>query len=139
MPPLAPLPRPEDLPARARRLLEEIAAFYGGRAPNVFLALALDGRRLRAAWDYARGVLPDRHLSRKVKTMLGLAASVVARSPYGIHFHRRELLWLGCGEEGLLEVLSIVQLFEAITRVADLLLMPPEIENADMPQAGRAP
>ena len=123
------------LPQASQKLLNKIGEFYGGAPPNVYRSLASQPNRLRAAWAYAEGVLPDRSLSRMMKTMLGFAASVVSRSPYGIQLHRREILRLGAGEDGLHEVLGIIQLFEAITRVADLLLMPAEIENKDMPGA----
>ncbi len=137
VPPLFDLPALQDLTLDSQALLGEIGEFFGGAAPNVYMALGRWEKRLAAAWDYVKGVLPDRALSRKTKTAIGFAASAAARSPYGINLHRRELLRLGIGEEGILEVLSIVQLFEAITKVADLLLMPPEIENADMKPAAR--
>ena len=130
--PLYPAPSLEGVPAAQQKLLAEITDFYGGELPNVFRFLIGRGIHLKATWDYVRGTLPNRVLSRTYKTMIGFAASVVTRSPYGINFHRRELLRLGAGEEGILEVLTIVQVFEAITKVADLLLMPAEIENRDM-------
>jgi len=130
--PLYPPPSLEKVPAARQKLLTQITDFYGGELPNAFRYLVGRGTHLKATWDYVRGTLPDRVLSRPYKTMIGFAASVVTRSPYGINFHRRELLRLGVGEEGILEVLTIVQVFEAITKVADLLLMPAEIENKDM-------
>ena len=136
--PLYPPPSLEKVPVAQQRLLAEITDFYGGELPNAFRYLAGRGTHLKATRDYVRGTLPDRVLSRPYKTMIGFAASVVTCSPYGINFHRRELLRLGAGEEGILEVLAIVQVFEAITKVADLLLMPPEIENQDMRLAPRS-
>ena len=104
--PLYPPPSLEKVPAARQKLLTQITDFYGGELPNAFRYLVGRGTHLKATWDYVRGTLPDRVLSRPYKTMIGFAASVVTRSPYGINFYRRELLRLGAGEEGILEVLT---------------------------------
>ena len=64
-------------------------------------------------------------LDRLTKEVLALAASVTAKSDYGVDFHLREVRRLGLPEAGVLEALQVTQLFNGFTKIADTLGLTP--------------
>lgn len=98
------------------------------RVPSVFLAVARDPAFLRDLWSAVRGAFEPRRLDRLMKEILALAASLTAKSDYGVDFHLREARRLGLSERGLTEVLQVVQLFNGYTKIADALRLVPEDE-----------
>jgi AhpD family alkylhydroperoxidase len=67
--------------------------------------------------------------------VLALAASVTARSDYGVDFHLREARRLGLSEAGILEALQVTQMFNGFTKIADALrLHPDDFEPALRPR-----
>jgi AhpD family alkylhydroperoxidase len=125
--PLAPLP--EELPAEARSVLVEIAAFYAtDRAPAVFRWMARDMIFLQGYWGATREAFADRKLDRPTKEVLALAASMTGKSEYGVDLHLREARRLGLSEQGLTEAIEVVQLFNTVTKVADALQLQPDFD-----------
>ena len=124
--PFVPLPD-GDGPAEAKAVLDEIATFYAmDRAPAVFRWMARDVGFLQGYWGAAREAFVDRALDRLTKEVLALAASMTARSEYGVDLHLREARRLGLSERGLTEAVEVVQLFNTVTKVADALQLQPD-------------
>ena len=61
-----------------------------------------------------------------MKEVLALAASLTAKSDYGVDFHLREVRRLGLSEQGLTEAIEVVQCFNTVTKIADALQLPPD-------------
>lgn len=126
--PRVPLVSLEDAPApEAKEILEEIRAFYAmDRAPAVFRYLARDVRFLQGYWGATREAFTDRKLDRLMKEVLALAASLTAKSDYGVDLHLREARRLGLSEKALTEAVEVVQLFNTVTKIADALQLQPD-------------
>ena len=101
------------------------------RPPAVLRAMAGDPAFLHGIWSAAKAAFdePDQaspsRLDRLTKEILGLAASVTAKSEYGVDFHLREVRRLGLPEAGVLEALQVTQLFNGYTKIADALRLSP--------------
>ena len=128
--PRVPLVSLEDAPApEAKEILEEIRAFYAmDRAPAVFRYLARDARFLQGYWGATREAFTDRKLDRLMKEVLALAASLTAKSDYGVDLHLREARRLGLSEKALTEAVEVVQLFNTVTKIADTLQLQPDFD-----------
>jgi AhpD family alkylhydroperoxidase len=128
------VPLPDADPPAAKAVLEEISAFYAvERPPAVFRWMARDSGFLQGYWGATRAAFADRKLDRLTKEVLALAASMTAKSDYGVDLHLREARRLGLSEQGLMEVVEVVQLFNTVTKVADALQLQPDFD----PHAGR--
>ena len=110
-----------------RAILNEIKAFYAmPSAPAIFRFLARDPGFLQSYWAATREAFRDRKLDRLTKEILALAASITAKSDYGVDLHLREARRLGLPEQGLTEALEVVQCFNTVTKIADALQMEPD-------------
>ncbi|MBI2554747.1 MAG: carboxymuconolactone decarboxylase family protein [Candidatus Rokubacteria bacterium] len=127
----APLPSGDagEVPREAKTVFEEIAAFYRmDRPPEVFRWMARDVGFLQNYWAATREAFSDRKLDRLTKEVLALAASLTAKSDYGVDFHLREARRLGLSEQGLTEAIEVVQCFNTVTKIADALQLEPDFD-----------
>lgn len=126
--PRAPLvPVPDEGPAEAGEVLAQIADFYAmEQAPAVFRWMARDRLYMQQYWEATREAFADRALERRMKEILALAASITGKSDYGVDLHLREARRLGLSEQGLTEVVEVVQLFNTVTKIADALQLQPD-------------
>jgi AhpD family alkylhydroperoxidase len=126
--PVVALPDGEP-PADAKAVLDEIAGFYAmDRPPAVFRWMARDPAFLPGYWGATREAFADRRLDRSTKEILALAASMSAKSDYGVDLHLREARRLGLSEQGLTEAVEVVQLFNTVTKIADALQLQPDFD-----------
>lgn len=113
----------------AKTVFEEIAAFYEmDRPPAVFRWMARDVGFLQNYWAATREAFSDRKLDRLTKEVLAFAASLTAKSDYGVDFHLREARRLGLSEQGLTEAIEVVQCFNTVTKIADALQLEPDFD-----------
>jgi AhpD family alkylhydroperoxidase len=118
---------PEAAPPEVKAAFDEACAFYAmDRPPAVLRAMANDPPFARALWAAVRAAFEPGALDRLTKEVLAVAASVTARSDYGVDFHLREVRRLGLSEAGVLEVLQVTQMFNGFTRIADALRLEPD-------------
>jgi len=120
---------PDDVGPESQALLAEIATFYAmDRAPAVFRWMSRDAAFLQGYWGATRAAFSDGILDRRLKEILALAASITAKSDYGVDFHLREARRLGLTEPALTEVVEVVQLFNTVTKIADTLRLEPDFD-----------
>lgn len=134
--PLVPLVDPDTAPPEVRAVFDDARAFYEmASPPNVLRVMANDPAFLRDFWPAIRATFdpgdpgdpgPAPALDRLTREVLALAASLTARSDYGVAFHLREVRRLGLPEAGVLEVLQVTQLFNGFTKIADTLRLSPD-------------
>jgi AhpD family alkylhydroperoxidase len=126
---LVPLVDPRAAGPEAKTVLEEIQSFYAmEQPPAVFRYMARDGAFLQSYWAATRQAFIDRKLDRLTKEILALAASLTAKSDYGVDFHLREARRLGLTEQGLTEAVEVVQCFNTVTKIADALQLQPDFD-----------
>ena len=118
-----------EAPPEVRRVFEEMMAFYAlDRPPAVFRWLARDPGFCQDYWAATREAFTERKLDRRTKEILALAASLTAKSDYGVDFHLREVRRLGLSEQGLTEAVEVVQCFNTVTKIADALQLQPDFD-----------
>jgi AhpD family alkylhydroperoxidase len=124
-----PVPEAPDASPEVEAVWEGIAAFYAmDRPPAVFRWMARDPIFLQGFWGATQEAFSDRALDRRLKEVLALAASITAKSDYGVDFHLREARRLGLGEQALTEAIEVVQLFNTVTKIADALQLQPDFD-----------
>lgn len=112
-------------------VLDEIASFYTmDSPPAVFRYMARDPIFLKGYWGATREAFSDRTLGRRTKEILALAASLTAKSDYGVDLHLREVRRLGVSEQALTEAIEVVQCFNTVTKIADALQLQPDFDRA---------
>ncbi len=125
--PLVPL---SDSPADdndLQALFDDIRGFYAiEQVPAVFRWMARDRGFLQSYWEATREAFTGRTLDRLTKEILAFAASMTAKSDYGVDFHLREARRLGLSDQGLTEAVEVVQLFNTVTKIADTLGLQPD-------------
>lgn len=121
------LPSIESASPEAKAVFDNIRAFYAmDQVPGVFRWMARDALFLQGYWGAVREAFTDRKLDRLMKEILALAASMTAKSDYGVDLHLREARRLGLTEQGLAEAVEVVQLFNTVTKIADALQLQPD-------------
>jgi AhpD family alkylhydroperoxidase len=132
--PLLPVPGEAEGGLEVKEVFDDIRAFYAmDRPPAVFRHMARDPGFLRGYWEATREAFSDRRLDRLTKEVLALAASLTAKSDYGVDLHLREARRLGLTDQGLTEAIEVVQLFNTVTKIADALQLQPDFD----PRPGR--
>jgi AhpD family alkylhydroperoxidase len=120
-------------PADVKAVFDDIVSFYAlDQVPAVYRWMARDAGYLQGYWTAVREAFSDRKLDRLTKEILAFAASMTAKSDYGVDFHLREARRLGMSEPGLTEAVEVVQLFNTVTKIADTLQLQPDFD----PSAG---
>ena len=135
--PVLSLPDPADASVEVKAAFDEIVAFYAlDRPPAVFRWMARDVGFLQSYWAATRQAFVDRALDRPMKEILAFAASMTAKSDYGVDFHLREARRLGLTDQALTEAVEVVQLFNTVTKIADALCLRPDFPAAVVDSAG---
>jgi AhpD family alkylhydroperoxidase len=127
--PLVATPGLGDTSPEVKAAFDDIQAFYAmDRVPAVFRWMARDAIFLQGYWGAVREAFADRRLDRLTKEVLAFAASMTAKSDYGVDFHLREVRRLGLTDQGLTEAVEVVQLFNTVTKIADALQLQPDFD-----------
>jgi AhpD family alkylhydroperoxidase len=114
-----------------KAVFDEIMTFYAmDHVPTVYRWMARDAGFLQGYWTAVRAAFTDRKLDRLTKEILAFAASMTAKSDYGVDFHLREARRLGLSDPMLTEAVEVVQLFNTVTKIADALQLQPDFAHA---------
>ena len=114
-----------------KTVFDEIRTFYTmDYVPAVYRWMARDAGFLQGYWTAVREAFTDRKLDRLTKEILAFAASMTAKSDYGVDFHLREARRLGLSDAMLTEAVEVVQLFNTVTKIADALQLQPDFPHA---------
>ena len=112
-----------------KAVFDEIREFYRTeRPPAVFRYMAREPVFLRGYWTATREAFSDRALDRRMKEVLALAASLTAKSDYGVDLHLHEARRLGLSDQALTETVEVVQCFNTVTKIADALQLQPDFD-----------
>ena len=125
--PIVPIPEPAADEGDLKVVFDDIRSFYAvDRVPAVFRWMARDPGFFQSYWEATRVAFTGRRLDRLTKEILALAASMTAKSDYGVDLHLREARRLGLSDQGLTEAVEVVQLFNTVTKIADTLGLQPD-------------
>ena len=132
--PLVAVPNTVEASPELKAVFDEIRTFYAmDRVPAVFRWMARDAIFLQGYWSAVRAAFTAASLDRLTKEVLALAASMTAKSDYGVDLHLREARRLGLTDQGLTEAVEVVQLFNTVTKIADALQLQPDFNPRSEP------
>jgi AhpD family alkylhydroperoxidase len=132
--PLVAVPSSEEASPELKAVFDEIQTFYAmDRVPAVFRWMARDAIFLQGYWGAVRAAFTDASLDRLIKEILALAASMTAKSDYGVDLHLREARRLGLTDQGFTEAVEVVQLFNTVTKIADALQLQSDFNPRNEP------
>ncbi len=132
--PFVALPSADEAAPEVKAVFDEIMVFYAtDRVPAVFRWMSWDSIFLQGYWGAVREAFADRKLDRLTKEVLAFAASMTAKSDYGVDLHLHEARRLGLSERGLGEAVEVVQLFNTVTKIADALQLQPDFDPRRQP------
>ena len=132
--PLVAVPSSEEASPELKAVFYEIQTFYAmDRVPAVFRWMARDPIFFQGYWGAVRAAFTDASLDRLTKEVLAVAASMTAKSDYGVDLHLREARRLGLTDRGFTEAVEVVQLFNTVTKIADALQLQPDFNPRSEP------
>ena len=114
--------------AEVNTIYEEIKRTLGTPfVPGLFKAMAAKPDYLAATWNQFKSVMGSGALSRREKELVALAVSATNNCRYCIQAHTAILKGLGLEEEGIVELLAVVGVFNNFNKFADGLMIEPDV------------
>lgn len=115
-------------PARVKTIYEEIKKTLGiPIVPSLFKAMGAKPDYLEATWNQFKSIMVTGELTRREKELVALAVSATNNCKYCIHAHTAALKGLGINEEGILELMAVVGLFNNFNKFLDGLMIEPDL------------
>ncbi|MBM3213487.1 carboxymuconolactone decarboxylase family protein [Candidatus Poribacteria bacterium] len=113
---------------KVREVFDDIKRTRGlDRVPNIWRALATNPTHLETSWERLKLIMADGALDRRTKEIIALAVSITNGCDYCINSHTAALQRLGLTTEGLGELIAVVDLFNAMNRVAEAYQIEPDV------------
>ncbi len=113
---------------KVRAIYEDIKKTFGiPIVPNLFKAMAANPDYLQATWNQCKIVLGPGELTRREKELVALAVSATNNCEYCIRAHTAALKGLGVSNTAIVELMSVVGLFNQFNKFADGLRIEPDL------------
>lgn len=120
--------REGDASPKERAVFEEIKKTLGlSFVPNLFKAMATHPGYLEATWNQFKIVMGPGELTRREKELVALAVSATNNCAYCIHAHTAALKGMGLSEKGIVELMTVVGLFNNFNKFLDGLQVEPDL------------
>ena len=100
--------------------------------PNYWRALAPMPEYLEATWNKYKAVMLGGKLDRLTKEIIALAVSATNGCDYCINSHTAAVKRLGLDDAAVVEIMAVVDFFNASNSVADGLQIEPDV----LPEVG---
>ena len=118
----------ENASEDVKKVYDEIKKKFGiDFAPNIFKAMAAKPEFLASTWQQYKTVMGPGELSSREKELIALAVSATNNCEYCIHAHVAALKRMGLSEEGIVELMGVVGLYNFINKYLDGLMVEPDI------------
>jgi AhpD family alkylhydroperoxidase len=117
----------EEATGKVKEIYDEIMASRGlARVPNFWKAIAVNPDYLEVTWNNLKTVMRPGKLDRTTKEAIAVAVSATNNCDYCLHSHTDALRGLGLDDEGILELMAVVDFFNGSNAVASGLRIPYE-------------
>lgn len=118
----------KDASGKVKAIYEEIKRTMGiPIVPNLFKAMGNNPDYLEATWKQFLTVMGPGELTRREKELVALAVSATNNCEYCIRAHSAALRGLGLGDKAILELMSVVGLFNHFNKFLDGLRIEPDL------------
>jgi len=109
-------------------IFDEIKKTFGiDFVPNLFKAFANNPAQLEAMWNQYKVVMGPGEITTREKELIAFAVSATNNCEYCIHAHTAALKGIGLSEKGILEIMSVVGLYNFTNKFLDGLMIEPDI------------
>ncbi len=117
----------EEATGKVKEIYDEIMASRGlARVPNFWKAIAVNPDYLEVTWNNLKTVMQPGKLDRTTKEAIAVAVSATNNCDYCLYSHTDALRALGLDDEGILELMAVVDFFNGSNAVASGLRIPYE-------------
>jgi len=109
----------EEATGKVKEIYDEIMASRGlAHVPNFWKAIAVNPDYLEVTWNNLKTVMRPGKLDRMTKEAIAVAVSATNNCDYCLYSHTDALRALGLDDEGILEVMAVVDFFNGSNAVA---------------------
>ena len=114
---------------KVKQVYEDIKKTFGiPFVPNIFKAMGNHPDYLEATWNQVKVVLVGPgELTRREKELVAVAVSATNNCEYCVHAHTAFLRSLGVSEKGIVELMSVVGLFNHLNKFVAGLMVEPDL------------
>jgi len=95
--------------------------------PNLFKAMANNPNQLEATWDQFKVVMGPGELTKREKELVAMAVSATNNCEYCIYAHNAVLKGLGLNDQGMVELMGVVGLYNNMNKFLDGLMVDPDL------------
>ena len=121
-----------DATGKVKAVYDDIKATKGiDFIPNIWRALAAHPDNLEMCWNRVKTIMADGALDKKTKEMIALAVSITNGCAYCINSHTAASQKLGMSVEEHGELIAVVELFNAMNRVAEAYQVEPDVRPVE--------
>ena len=133
-PALVALADPDTVDEPLRSLYAEIRAFARealgmGRVPNLWRAIGGNPHYLESTWRKDRVVMAAGNLAAKEKRLVALGVAMNGGCTYLIEYHAAILRRAGCADRDILEVMGVVDHYNALNTLSDGMQLESDIKS----------
>ncbi len=118
----------EEATGKVKEIYDEIKSQLDiDFVPNLYKAMAPKPDYLEANWNKVRAVMTEQgKLDRLTKEIIAVAVSAVNGCDYCLLVHTSALQKLGLDDEGVVELLAVVDLFSGLNKLVGGLRIEPD-------------
>lgn len=132
-PALVALANPDQVEEPQRSILREIRAWAleamgMDRVPNLWRAIGSNPHYLESTWRKDRVVMAGGKLAARDKRLVALGVAMNLGCTYLIEYHAAILRRAGCTDRDLLEVMGVVDHYNALNTLSDGMQIPSDIK-----------
>jgi len=95
--------------------------------PNLWRAMAHNPEYLAASWSRFKAVMAPGRLDARTKEVIALAVSAVNNCEYCLNAHAATLKKMGLDDEGIVEIMAVVDLICGLNKFAEGLRIEPSL------------
>lgn len=118
----------EEATGKVKEIYDEIMSQLGvDFVPNLYKTMAVNPDYLEANWNKVRTVMTkEGRLDRLTKEIIAVAVSAVNGCDYCLWVHTAAAKKQGLDDEGVLELMAVVDLFSGFNKLVDGLRIEPD-------------
>jgi len=95
--------------------------------PNLFKAMANNPEQLEATWDQFKVIMGPGELTKREKELVAMAVSATNNCKYCIYAHTAALKGLGLNDQGIVELMGVIGLYNNMNKFLDGLMIEPDV------------
>lgn len=125
---IVPLVTEDEASEEVAKIYQDIKDVFGiPFVPNLFKAMGNQPKQLEATWNQFKVIMGPGELTKREKELVAMAVSVTNNCEYCIHAHSAALKGLGLKDQGIVELMGVIGLYNHINKFLDGLMVDPDL------------